>query len=518
MEATRAVGEVTEEPVEHLDVLIVGAGISGIGAACHLRERCPAKSFAILEARDAIGGTWDLFRYPGIRSDSDMFTLGFSFRPWEEREAIAPGPKILDYLDATAAEHDVRRKIRFDHRVVRAEWSSEDALWHVETERGGPEGETEVRRFSCRWLSGCTGYFRYDEGYIPELPGIERFGGEVVHPQHWPGDLDYAGKRIVVIGSGATAVTLIPALSERAAKVTMLQRSPTYVIALPGEDRIAGALRRRLPARLAYALTRGKNIALQMLSYRFSRRFPKLTRRLLRRGTTDHLPPGYDVGTHFNPSYDPWDQRLCLDPDGELFRAISSGRADVVTDRIGSFTESGIGLESGRELEADIVVTATGLQLLFLGGIELAVDGRRIDPAEAVTYKAMMLCGVPNLSFSVGYTNASWTLKSDLVAKYVCRLLNHMDARGYAYCTPRSPGPDVELSPVIDLDAGYVHRAVDRLPKQGARAPWRLRQNYPYDVAMLRWGSIEDGIDFAPTPARAGAAPGPGRPTPSLQA
>ncbi len=516
MEATRAAGEVTEESAEHVDVLIVGAGISGISAACHLRERCPAKSFAILEARDTIGGTWDLFRYPGIRSDSDMFTLGFSFRPWEEQEAIAPGPKILDYLEATAAEHDVKRGIRFGHRVVRAEWSGEEALWRVEAERGGSDGKPEVRRFSCRWLSGCTGYFRYDEGYTPELPGIDRFGGEVVHPQHWPGDLDYEGKRIVVIGSGATAVTLIPALSERAAKVTMLQRSPTYVIALPGEDRIAVALRRRLPARLAYALTRGKNIALQMLSYRVSRRFPKLTRRLLHRGAKDNLPPGYDVDTHFNPSYDPWDQRLCLDPDGDLFRAISSGAAEVVTDRIGSFTGAGIRLESGRELEADIVVTATGLQLLFLGGIELAVDGRRIDPTEAVTYKAMMLCGVPNLSFSVGYTNASWTLKCDLVAKYVCRLLNHMDARGYAYCTPRPPGPGVDLSPVIDLDAGYVRRAVDRLPRQGARAPWRLRQNYPYDVAMLRWGPVDDGIDFVATsrssPSQAG------RPTPSLRA
>ncbi|KAA0266902.1 MAG: NAD(P)/FAD-dependent oxidoreductase [Acidobacteria bacterium] len=516
MEATVAAGETTEELVEHVDVLIVGAGISGISAACHLRELCPSKSFAILEARDAIGGTWDLFRYPGIRSDSDMFTLGFSFRPWEEQEAIAPGPKILDYLEATAAEHDIRDEIRFDHRVVRAAWASEDALWHVEAVRGGPDGVAGARRFTCRWLSGCTGYFRYDEGYTPELPGIDRFGGEVVHPQHWPGDLDHEGKRVVVIGSGATAVTLIPALSERAAKVTMLQRSPTYLIALPGEDRIAVALRRRLPARLAYALTRAKNIALQMLSYRFSRRFPKLTRRLLRRGVSDNLPPGYDVDTHFNPSYDPWDQRLCLDPDGDLFRAISSGRAEVVTDRIESFTEAGIRLESGAELEADIVVTATGLQLLFLGGIELEVDGRPIDPAAAVTYKAMMLCGVPNLSFSVGYTNASWTLKCDLVARYVCRLLNHMDAGGYAYCTPRPPGPGVELSPVIDLDAGYVRRAVDRLPRQGARAPWRLRQNYPYDVAMLRWGSIDDGVDFAVAPRP--APPGAARPTPPLPA
>jgi cation diffusion facilitator CzcD-associated flavoprotein CzcO len=495
----------TAQPeVEHVDVLIVGAGISGISAACHLRDRCPGKSFTILEARDSIGGTWDLFRYPGIRSDSDMFTLGFSFRPWEEAEAIAPGPKILDYLESTAEDYGVRDAIRFGHRVVRAEWSSADALWHLEAElTAAGNGRPQTLRFTCRWLSGCTGYFRYDGGYTPELPGIDRFGGEVVHPQDWPEDLDYAGKRVVVIGSGATAVTLIPAMSEVAAGVTMLQRSPTYIISLPAIDRVAIGLRRRLPSRLAYSLTRAKNVALQMLSYRFSRRFPALTRRLVRKGVVASLPAGYDVDTHFNPSYDPWDQRLCLDPDGNLFKAISAGRADVVTDRIETFTETGIRLESGRELETDLVITATGLRLSFFGGIEVVVDGERVDPAERVAYKSMMLSGVPNLSFAVGYTNASWTLMCDLVAKYVCRLINHMDSHNYAYCIPRPPGPDMELEPVIDLEAGYVLRSLHELPKQGSHAPWRLRQNYPYDVAMLRWGSIDDAIGFHRIPAAA---------------
>jgi len=500
MDATAA-----EREVEHADVIIVGAGISGISAACHLRERCPAKSIAILEARDAIGGTWDLFRYPGIRSDSDMFTLGFSFRPWEQPEAIAPGRKILDYLDETVTRYGVDREIRFRHRVTRAEWSSASARWRVEVEREGAHGTVETVPMTCSFLCCCTGYFRYDEGYTPELPGIDRFRGELIHPQHWPADLDYAGRRIVVIGSGATAVTLIPALSEQAEHVTMLQRSPSYIAVLPAEDRIAIALRRRLPSRIAYALARAKNVGMQMLSYRFSRRFPNLTRRLIRRGVTRHLPADYDVDTHFNPTYDPWDQRLCLDPDGDLFKAISAGRAEVVTDRIEGFTEDGIRLESGRELEADIVVTATGLQLLFLGGMELAVDGEPVELPDQVAYKAMMLAGVPNLTFAVGYTNASWTLKCDLVSKYACRLIEHMDAGGYAYCVPRAPTPEVDLIPVIDLEAGYVLRALDQLPKQGSRAPWRLKQNYPYDVAQLRWGSIADGMEFVRAPAGAAA-------------
>lgn len=487
--------------IEHVDVLIIGAGISGISAACHLRERCPGKSFAILEARDAIGGTWDLFRYPGIRSDSDMFTLGFSFRPWEEPEALADGDSILAYLDATAREYGIDREIRFRHRVVRATWSSEDARWLVEAERAGPDGAPETVRIGCSFICGCTGYFRYDHGYEPELPGSDRFAGPIIHPQHWPADLDYEGKRVVVIGSGATAVTLVPAMSSSAAKVTMLQRSPTYIASIPGRDAIAIALRRRLPGPLAYRLTRAKNVALQMLSYRLSRRFPGLMRRLIRRGVAASLPAGYDVDRDFQPSYDPWDQRLCLVPDGDLFEEISAGRVEIATDRIETFTETGIRLRSGRDLEADIIVSATGLELLFFGGIDVVVDGRPIDPAEAVTYKAMMLCDVPNLTFSVGYTNASWTLKCDLVAKYACRLINHMDEHDYAYCVPRPPGPGIGLSPVIDLNAGYVLRALDRLPKQGARAPWRLRQSYPYDVAMLRWGPIDEAMDFHRAPS-----------------
>ncbi len=498
---------------EHFDVLIVGAGISGISAACHLRDRCPSKRFAILEARDAIGGTWDLFRYPGIRSDSDMFTLGYSFRPWEEAEAIADGPAIRKYVGETAAEYGVDREIRFNHRVVRAEWSSAAARWQIEAERTDADGATETVRFSCGFLCGCTGYYRYDAGHSPEFPGRDRFTGTIVHPQHWPADLDYDGKRVVVIGSGATAVTLVPAMSERAAKVTMLQRSPSYVVSLPREDRLAVALRRRLPARLAYSLVRTKNVALQAFGYRFSRRFPAATRRLVRKWVTAALPAGYDVDTHFEPRYEPWDQRVCLVPDGDLFAAIGSGRAEVVTDEIETFTEAGVRLASGRELEADVIVTATGLQLLFLGDIELAVDGRAVDPSATVAYKGMMLSGIPNLSFAVGYTNASWTLKCDLVAKYVCRLINHMDEHGYSHCTPREPGAGVELSPVIDLEAGYVRRSLDALPRQGSRAPWRLRQNYPYDIAMLRWGQIEDeGIEFSRAAAtRPRAAVGGGR-------
>ncbi len=479
---------------DHVDVLIMGAGLSGIGSACHLQRECPGKTYAILEAREAMGGTWDLFRYPGIRSDSDMFTLGYSFRPWEEAKAIADGPSILRYIRETARDHDVERHIRFGHRVVAATWSSEDAIWTVTAERVADGATVEL---TCDFFFGCSGYYRYDEGYSPRFEGIERFGGEVVHPQHWPKDLDYAGKRVVVIGSGATAVTLVPAMAEAAEHVTMLQRSPTYILSLPAQDRIADALRRRLPARRAYTIIRWKNVLLQQLSYGISRRFPKFARRLIRRGLLRELPPDYEVDTHFNPSYDPWDQRLCLVPDGDLFKAVASGDASIVTDGIETFSERGVRLASGEELEADIVITATGLNLLALGGVALSVDGTEIDIAEAVGYKGMMLSGVPNLALALGYTNASWTLKCDLVAEYVCRLLNHMDAEGYDYCVPREPGPDVEREPFLDLKAGYVMRSIHELPMQGDRAPWRLHQNYARDVLMLRRGELEDeGIEF----------------------
>jgi monooxygenase len=480
---------------EHVDVLIIGAGLSGIGAACHLLLDCPGKSFAILEAREGMGGTWDLFRYPGIRSDSDMFTLGYSFRPWKEAKAIADGPAILRYIEETAREYGVDRKIRFRHRVVRAEWSTPAARWRVQAQRTDT-GETVW--FTCSFLFACTGYYRYDEGYTPQFEGKERFRGRIVHPQHWPADLDYEGKRVVVIGSGATAVTLVPAMAERAAHVTMLQRSPSYVLPLPAHDPIADALRRRLPTKVAYSLVRWKNVFIGSLTYQISRRTPKLAKALLRRAAEQRLPAGYDLDRHFKPNYEPWDQRMCFVPDGDLFRALRSGKASIVTDHIETFTETGLKLTSGGELEADLVVTATGLNLLAIGGMSLAVDGKEIELPRTVGYKGMMLSGVPNMALALGYTNASWTLKCDLVSQYVCRLLRHMDEHGYRFCTPRAPDPSLPLEPFIDLQSGYVRRAIDSLPKQGARTPWRLHQSYVRDVRMLRHGQLEDeGMEFS---------------------
>ena len=493
-----------ERSPEHVDVLIVGAGISGIGAACHLRMKSPHKTFAILEARDAIGGTWDLFRYPGIRSDSDMFTLGYSFRPWREAKAIADGPDILTYVRETAREYDVDRHIRFHHRVVRAEWSTDDARWTVEAQRTDT-GETV--HLTCGFLFTCTGYYRYDEGYTPKFEGTERFGGTIVHPQHWPEDLDYTGKRVVVIGSGATAVTLVPAMAERAAHVTMLQRSPTYVISMPARDPIADLVRRVLPAKLAYPIVRWKNALLTTGFYNLSRRAPGFVKRLIRRGVQRHLPEGYDVDTHFNPSYDPWDQRICLVPDGDLFRALRKGDASIVTDRIETFTERGLRLESGTELEADVIVTATGLNVLMIGGMQIVVDGRQVELPEAISYKGMMFGGVPNMAYALGYTNASWTLKCDLVAEYVCRLLNHMDAHGLRQCTPRAPGEEFATQPLIDLKSGYVLRSIDTVPKQGLHTPWRLHQNYLRDVRMLRRGGLQDDtMEFSNPASRVPAA------------
>ncbi|HEX7059046.1 MAG TPA: NAD(P)/FAD-dependent oxidoreductase [Solirubrobacterales bacterium] len=476
-------------PLEHFDVLIVGAGLSGIGAGCHLQERCPEKTYAILEAREDLGGTWDLFRYPGIRSDSDMHTLGYRFKPWTESKTIADGPSILSYVRQTAREHGIEPKIRFRHRLLSAEWSTEDSRWTVEAERSDT-GETV--RFTCGFLWSCSGYYHYDEAYTPEFPGAERFAGRVVHPQHWPEDIDYEGKRVVVIGSGATAVTLVPALAERAAKVTMLQRSPTYVVSLPAEDPIANGLRRVLPDRAAYAIVRWKNVLLQMASFQLSRRRPALMKRLIRKGVERRLPPGYDVDTHFGPTYNPWDQRLCLVPDGDLFEAIHAGRAEVVTDEIETFTEGGIKLRSGRELEADLIVTATGLNLLFIGGMRITIDGEDLDAPSRFTYKGMMLNGVPNFAFTLGYTNASWTLKADLTSEYVCRLLNHMDSHGYSKCTPELD-PSVTEEPLLNLNAGYVLRSVDQLPKQGSKEPWKLRQNYVIDLRAIRRDPIDDG-------------------------
>ncbi|HEX7244574.1 MAG TPA: NAD(P)/FAD-dependent oxidoreductase [Solirubrobacterales bacterium] len=491
-----------ERQSEHLDVLIVGAGLSGIGAAHHLQEAFPARGYALFEARDELGGTWDLFRYPGIRSDSDMHTLGYRFRPWTRTKTISDGGSILEYVRETAREGGIERHIRYGHRVVRAEWSSKDSLWTVEAERADGDERIVV---TTRYLWVCSGYYRYDEGYTPEFPGRERFRGEVVHPQYWPEDLDYAGKRVVVIGSGATAVTLVPAMAEAAAHVTMLQRSPTYIASLPAEDPLARALRRFLPDRFVYPAVRWKNVLVQTFFYQLSRRRPDVVKRFIRKGVEAALPPGYDVDTHFKPRYDPWDQRMCLVPNGDLFRVLREGSASVATDTIATFDEGGIELDSGERLDADVIVTATGLNLLFLGGMELVVDGRPVELPKTMTYKGMMLSGVPNCAFTVGYTNASWTLKADLTSEYVCRLLAHMDAYGYVKSVPEVSDPSVEEAPLLDFTSGYVLRSLEQFPKQGSKEPWKLRQNYVLDRRAIRNDSLEDGaMQFSGPATRSG--------------
>ncbi len=485
---------------EHFDVLIVGAGISGIGAGYHLQTNCPTKSYAILEGRERLGGTWDLFRYPGIRSDSDMYTLGYSFRPWTQAQAIADGSSILNYLRETAEEYGIDRKIRFGHFVKRASWSTQDAQWTVEVERGP---EKELVRFTCNFLFMCSGYYNYAEGYTPDFQGTDKFRGRIVHPQKWTPDIDYAGKKVVVIGSGATAVTLVPEMAKTAAHVTMLQRSPTYIVSRPAEDGLANWLRRYLPAKLAYGITRWKNVLFGMYFYRLCKRSPQNVKAWILKQVREQLGPDYDIDKHFTPSYNPWDQRLCLVPNGDLFEAIKAKRASVVTDRIETFTEKGINLQSGAELEADVVVTATGLNLQVLSDLDITIDGKHADLSKTMNYKGMMYSDVPNLASSFGYTNASWTLKCDLTCEYVCRLLNHMDETGTRQCTPRQTDPSVTPEPWIDFSSGYVQRSIDKFPKQGSKAPWKLYQNYALDIVSLKFGRVEDGVmEFSNPKAR----------------
>ena len=480
---------------EHVDVLIVGAGLSGVGAGCRLREQCPGKSFAILEARGAVGGTWDLFRFPGVRSDSDMFTLCYPFRPWLGARAMVDGSSILAYVRETASEHGIDQTIRFHHRVVRADWSSAEGCWTVEIERSDTR---ETLHMTCGFLFTCTGYFRYDEGYTPSFRGVERFGGDIVHPQFWAEDVEHGGRRVVVIGSGATAVTLVPALAQRAAHVTMLQRSPSYIVSLPAVDPIAGLLGRVLPPRLAYPVVRWKNVMLALAIYKLSRQRPATMKRLIRKQLGRHLPPGYDIDKHFNPGYEPWDQRMCFVPDNDLFEAISNGSVSVVTDEIDTFTEAGLALASGAELEADLIVTATGLNMLPLGGIRLGVDGSDVELPDAVVYRGMLLSGVPNLAFAFGYTNQSWTLGSDLTCEQVCRLLNYMDEHGYSHCTPRAPDDVIASAPFANLTSGYILRALDRFPRQGSREPWQRQQHYPRNRRSMRRAPIGDpALEFS---------------------
>ena len=473
---------------EHLDVLIVGAGISGISAAWHLQDRSPSKTYAILERREGMGGTWDLFKYPGIRSDSDMFTLGFRFKPWTSAKAIADGPSILSYIKEAAAENGIDKNIRYNHQVTAAEWSDADNRWTVTVNTGAEE-----KTLTASFLFATTGYYNYDQGYSPTFPGSEDFAGTIVHPQHWPEDLDYAGKKVVVIGSGATAITLIPALiNSGAGHVTMLQRSPSYIGSLPDVDPIAEQVNKVLPEKAAHVVNRWKAIAFATAQYQLARKFPNYMRKTLLTMAQRRLPAGYDVEKHFGPRYNPWDERLCLAPNGDLFKTIRKGNADVVTDTIDTFVPEGIKLSSGQVLEADIIVTATGLNLRLFGGAEIRRNGEPVDLTKSMSYKGMMLSGMPNMAFTIGYTNASWTLKADLVSEYVCRILNYMDANGFDTVVPEHPGDSIEERPLMDFTPGYVLRALDSLPKAGAKSPWKLKQNYFLDIRMIRQGKVDD--------------------------
>ncbi|MBV8638291.1 MAG: NAD(P)/FAD-dependent oxidoreductase [Candidatus Eremiobacteraeota bacterium] len=472
-----------------LDIIIAGAGLSGIAAGYYVQSRLPGRSYRILEARDAIGGTWDLFVYPGVRSDSDMHTLGYSFRPWRGDIALADGPSIKAYIAETARELGIDRNIRYRRRVVRAQWSSQTARWTLDV-----EADSAIETYTCRFLSMCSGYYNYERGHLPQWTGVERYRGTIVHPQAWPRHLDCTGKRVIVIGSGATAVTLVPALAKTASHVTMVQRSPGYIVSLPQRDALARALNTILPSGLAHAAVRWKNVARQMLYYSLMRRYPEFARNNIKKMTRRELGTACDVDRHFTPKYNPWDQRLCFVPNSDLFASIRSGKASVVTDSIDEFTEHGVRLASGETHDADIIVTATGLDVQLLGATEIRIDGRRVSPSEFISYKGMMFCGVPNFSLALGYTNASWTLKCELTARYVCRLVRYMDRRGYAYCVPSPPDPSLATEPAISLTSGYIKRAEHLLPKQGSRKPWKLYQNYALDLASLQFGRLDDGV------------------------
>ncbi len=489
--------------MEHFDVLIVGAGISGVGAAHYLQKKCPGKSFAILEARKEIGGTWDLFRYPGIRSDSDMFTLGYGFHPWRNDKVIADGPSIKSYVNATAKHYGIDRHIRFETRVESMDFDSGRARWIVNA--ATPDGP---KQYSCGFLWMCSGYYRYSSGYAPDFPGVDRFKGDIVHPQLWPENYDYAGKKVVIIGSGATAVTLLPAMTDKAAHVTMLQRSPTWYYNLPFRSNLVATLAKIMPASIAFRLVRWYRIVFQQIMYKLTRADPKGAGERLLQHVREQLPEGYDVEKHFHPRYDPWDQRLCVVPDGDLFKAIGEGKASVETDTIETFTETGIALKSGKTLDADIIITATGLSLVAMGGAEASVDGRKVDLGKTFTYRGFACSGLPNIAFVFGYTNSSWTLRADLISQYVCRLINYMDARGYDVATPVNDDPELKPEPFLNLSSGYILRAAERLPKQGDKAPWRNPQSYFRDILNLRWGRIDDGVmRFSKAGARAASAP-----------
>jgi cation diffusion facilitator CzcD-associated flavoprotein CzcO len=477
--------------MEHFDVLVVGAGISGIGAAYHLQDQCPGRTYAIFEGRANLGGTWDLFRYPGIRSDSDMYTLGFAFKPWTEAKAIADGPSILNYLAETAQEFGIDKHIRFQHRVTEASWDSAASRWTLRYTRG-PDAAPATA--TCNFLYMCTGYYNYAKGHQPEFPGAADFKGQILHPQFWPTDLDYAGKKVVVIGSGATAVTLVPSMADTAAHVTMLQRSPTYVVSRPAEDAGAQWLRKWLPGQLAYDVVRFRNIAFQRFFYNAAIKNPEKTRETMLNMVRAELGPDFDVETHFTPTYNPWTQRVCLVPDADLFKALKAGTASVVTDHIDRFTETGILLKSGKTLEADIIVTATGLEMQALSGVHVTVDDAVIDFGKCFSYKGMMYSDVPNLASVFGYVNASWTLRADLTSEYVCRLLNHMRRTGTTECRPVNTDPGLKALPFLDFGSGYVTRAMERMPKQGDRAPWTVPQNYVRDLMSLRYDKVTDGV------------------------